>query len=789
MVQTDFRSRLKKLFSNQAAYVNLGGNKMKVIDINDRQLNSTPNNFQFQDFDRFGRLYSTLSYGSAYSPIVAMSYQLAKIELYKSYEDMDRDSILATALDIYSDSVTQENEYGDILRIQSNNQNVQDVLTNLFHDILNIDFNLWTWVRNMMKYGDFYLKLNILDGHGIVNVQPLSTYSMIRVEDLYNPNQEIKFIYDPSFGIDHGMYGRNVQNFDDYEIAHFRLISDSNFLPYGRSLLEPARKSWEQLVMLEDAMLINRIMRAPSKRIFKIDIGNIPPNEIDNYMEQLVSKMKKIPYMDEQTGQMNLRFNLMNMMEDYYLPVRGGNSGTSIETLDGLEFTGIDDIEYIKNRMLAALRIPKAFIGYDESVEGKCLAPDTKIMLYNGGTLTIKEISDLFLIKEDPDLWVHSFDFETNSVIPTKIKLAEKTRLNAQVVRVYLNNNTYIDCTPDHHFILIDGTQIEAQNLQPEDLLLGIAHNHSIDKIEWLDEKIDTYNLEVNHKCHNYLIKNDIFISNSTLAAEDLRFAASAGRAQKIVLSELYKIALIHLYCQGFKNEDLIDFTLRLTPASTIYEKEKIEVWKSKLDVAQAALDQKILPRKWIYENVFHMAEAEWDVTQENIIDDAKYAYRLEQINSNGVDPKSEIQLEKEKLLGSESGDKPKEKPEGDSNEEPNKPTEKTDKEKPIEKKPLTPKKGNEKEPEKATKKTEKKPGEESKKKKPLTAGYESPFSDIYGSKDGRNDYKLDASVTHRYNGGSSIAVDNINKKESGISKLLLESENFENNLKILLKK
>lgn len=781
MVQTDFRSRLKKLFSNQAAYVNLGGNRMKVVDINDRQLNSIPNNFQFQDFDRFGRLYSTLSYGSAYSPIVAMSYQLAKIELYKSYEDMDRDSILATALDIYSDSVTQENEYGDILRIQSNNVNVQDVLENLFHDILNIDFNLWTWVRNMMKYGDFYLKLNILDGHGIVNVQPLSTYSMIRVEDLYNPNQEIKFIYDPSFGIDHGMYGRNVQNFDDYEIAHFRLISDSNFLPYGRSLLEPARKSWEQLVMLEDAMLINRIMRAPSKRIFKIDIGNIPPNEIDNYMEQLVAKMKKIPYMDEQTGQMNLKFNLMNMMEDYYLPVRGGNSGTSIDTLDGLEFTGIDDIEYIKNRMLAALRIPKAFIGYDESVEGKCLAPDTKVILCNGGSLSIKEISDLFLNNTELDLWVYSYDFDTNSTIPTKIKLAEKTRLNTKVIRVHLSSNTYIDCTPDHHFILIDGTQIEAQHLQTEHLLQGFIYNHSIDEIEWLDETIDTYNLEVEHKCHNYLTENDVFISNSTLAAEDLRFSASAGRAQKIVLSELYKIALIHLYCQGFKNEDLVDFTLRLTPASTIYEKEKIEVWKSKLDVARDAIEQKILPRRWLYTNVFHMAESESDEVQENMIDDAKYAYRLEQISTSGVDPKQQIQLEKEKITNSTEKEEPVEKEnpsEPNDNQEKKSLTPSTEKEaetekaKPIEKKPLTPKK--EVDP---------------KKKKPLTTGYESPFSDIYGSKDGRNDYKLDASTTHRYNGGSSLAVDSVNKNENKIRNILNESEDFENNLKKLLKK
>jgi hypothetical protein len=159
--------------------------------------------------------------------------------------------------------------------------------------------------------------------------------------------------------------------YDVFEIAHFRNISDSNFLPYGRSMLEGARHEFQKLMLLEDAMLIHRIMRAPQKRIFKIDIGNIPPNEVDAHMEQVINKMKKIPHVDPKTGNYNMKFNINNMLEDYYLPVRGGNSSTEINSLEGMEFTGIDDIEYVKHKMMAALKVPKPFLGYDEGVEGK----------------------------------------------------------------------------------------------------------------------------------------------------------------------------------------------------------------------------------------------------------------------------------------------------------------------------------------------------------------------------------------------------------------------------------
>jgi hypothetical protein len=175
-------------------------------------------------------------------------------------------------------------------------------------------------------------------------------------------------------------------------------------------MIEPARKTYKQLTLMEDAMLIHRIMRAPEKRIYKIDIGNIPPNEVDAYMQRVIQQMKKTPYIDQKTGQYNLRFNMANMMEDVYLPVRGGNTGTEIDTMSGMEFGGIDDVEYLKHRMFAALKIPKAFLGYEEGVEGKATYSqgfteedlvDFDLSLTNSSTIHEQEKIELWQSKLD----------------------------------------------------------------------------------------------------------------------------------------------------------------------------------------------------------------------------------------------------------------------------------------------------------------------------------------------------------------------------------------------------
>lgn len=482
------RKRLSNLFSTNVIVRAYGKNKLRVVDTN--RLQSTGNLTQSKVADRYTRLHGSNKHRVGGMGGYDSNYYMHqnRMQLYTDYEMMDKDPILHSALDIYADESTLNNQFGDLITIKTEDASIQRILQNLFYDVLNVDFNLWSWIRNMCKYGDFFLKLDIADEIGIMNARPFSSYEIERWEEYDESTGE----YDIAFR--HISSGE--QKYDVFEIAHFRLLSDSNFLPYGRSMLEGARHEFQKLTLLEDAMLIHRIMRAPEKRIFKIDIGNIPPSEVDSFMEQVINKMKKVPHVDPKTGNYNLKFNLNNMLEDFYLPVRGGNSATQIDTLPGMTFTGIDDIEYVKNKMMAALKIPKPFLGYDEGVEGK-----------------------------------------------------------------------------------------------------------------------------------------------STLASMDIRFARTIERIQKIVVSELTKIAIVHLYAQGFEGKDLINFDLALTAPSIIYDQQKIALMNEKIQLANTMKDSKLVSDKYIYEYIFNMTEEQWLSERTNVIEDLKLRFRQNQIEQEGNDP------------------------------------------------------------------------------------------------------------------------------------------------------
>jgi hypothetical protein len=361
-----FFGRLQKLFSTNTI-VRKTEKGIKVIDTDEHQSLTT------NLVDRYMRMRTPQFSGGLIES--AMAYQQVRIDLFRDYDSMDMDPILSSALDIYADECTAKNEQGNILKIHHPDDNVKQILENLFYDIMNIEFTLWPWTRNLVKYGDLFLQLEMAEGLGIVNVIPMSVYETSRVEgfDLENP-QRVKFVYSPFMNPNSGYSpasSGNKKEYENYEVAHFRLNSDANFLPYGKSMIEGGRRVWKQLSLMEDAMLIHRVMRAPEKRIFKVDVGNIPPNEVDNYMQKIINSSKKVPFVDERTGEYNLKYNMQNLIEDYYMPVRGNDNGTSIDTLKGLEYNMIDDINYLKGKLMAALKIPKAYMGYEEDTNGK----------------------------------------------------------------------------------------------------------------------------------------------------------------------------------------------------------------------------------------------------------------------------------------------------------------------------------------------------------------------------------------------------------------------------------
>jgi len=427
---SSFFQRLTKLFSTQAIVKVDKDGKRRVVDTDDRQQGGT-NLMNIRD--RYTKLQRSF-YGDQMAA-QSMAYHQVRRELFRDYDAMDNDPIISSALDIYADECTLKNEFGEVVQIKSKNEKIKEILENLFYDVLNIEFNLWSWTRNMVKYGDFFLLQEIQPGVGILNVKPLPVYELERMEntDPTNPNYV-------KFKLNHDPAGKG--EYENYEVVHFRLLSDTNFLPYGKAMIENGRRIWKQVSLMEDAMLIHRIMRAPDKRVFKIDIGNIPPQEVDNYMQKIISKMKKTPFVDKRTGDYNLKYNIQNLTEDFFLPVRGGDSGTEIDSLGGLEYTAIDDIDYLKNKLFAALKIPKAYLGYDENVNGKAtLAAEDVRFARTIERIQRTLISELTKIAvthlaaqgiEGTDM----VDFELDLVNPSTIYEQEKVNLWSEKVRL-----------------------------------------------------------------------------------------------------------------------------------------------------------------------------------------------------------------------------------------------------------------------------------------------------------------------------------------------------------------
>lgn len=625
--QNKFFNRLKKLFSTQAVVRVDDDGKRNVVDVDNRQQSTTNLSYLRDKYTKLHRSFHRDQAGGQ-----SMVYHQIRRELFRDYDAMDSDAIIASACDILADESTLKDEFGDVLKISSQNEKVKDILENLFYDVLNVDFNLWPWTRNLVKYGDFFLFLEIQEGGGVVNIQPLPLYETERVEDSdpKNPNYVM-------FKVENDPIGK--KEYENYEVAHFRLLSDTNFLPYGKAMLENARRVWKQIALMEDAMLIHRIMRAPEKRIFKIDIGNLPPQEVDNYMQQIINKMKKTPFVDQQTGEYNLKYNIQNITEDFYLPVRGGDSGTEIDTASGLEYTAVEDIEYLREKMFAALKIPKAYLGYEEDL---CIDPDTEIPLLSGETKTAKQLIEDY--QNGIKNYVYSLDEETNNIVPGEIEWAGMTRDNAEVVRVWLDNDKYITCTPDHEFMKRDGEWVQSVDLNEGDsLMLTELENGEIFilNIEFLQERIDTCDIRVS-KYHNFGTAAGVIIHNSgkaTLAAEDVRFARTIERIQRTIVSELTKIAVVHLAAQGVSGHDMVDFSLSLVNPSTIYEQEKINLWSEKVSLAADIKDLNMISKQWLYENIFNMSENEMNDEKTKIIQDLQDKYRYEQIENDGEDP------------------------------------------------------------------------------------------------------------------------------------------------------
>jgi hypothetical protein len=374
--------------------------------------------------------------------------------------EMEYTPEIATAMDIFSDEIIGGDDRGKAFHIFSNNQQIKDALDDLFYDVLNVEFNLKTWTRNLLKYGDFFLYNEVMPDIGVINVTPIAVNELEREEgfDLEDP-----------YAVRFKWLTRGNKYLENWQVSHFRILSNDLFLPYGTSVLEAARRIWRQLVMLEDSMLVYRIVRSPERRVFYIDVGNIDPNDVSGYMEAAKSSLRSRGQVDKETGREDLRLNAMSVLDDYFIPVRGTQQGTRVETISGAAHaTATEDVEYIQRKLFAALKVPKPYMNFDENLSAK-----------------------------------------------------------------------------------------------------------------------------------------------ASLSQMDVRFSRTVQSMQKIILAELNKLAMIHLFSKGFDGADLVNFELKLSNPSSVALQQKLELWSVKFDTGAAAKESGLVDTTWVQKEILQLTDGE----------------------------------------------------------------------------------------------------------------------------------------------------------------------------------
>lgn len=327
------------------------------------------------------------------------------------------------------------------------------------------------------KNGDFFAFINVSMDEGVISVTPMPVHEIVREEAFDGIPTSVRFKW----------AGQQSKTLENWEVAHIRLMGSDSHFPYGTSILDNARRIWRQLIMCEDAMLVYRISRSPERRVFYIDVGNIPGDEVANYMEQAKNNIVSAGVVDKASGRLDQRFAPLSILEDFYLPTRGGETGTRIDTLpSGNNTAAIEDVAYLQKKLIGALKVPAAYLGYSE--------------------------------------------------------------------------------------------------------LLG---------------------------------------SKSSLSAEDVRFSRTIQMIQKTVISELNKIAMIHLFALGFREDDLTNFSLHLSNPSAIAQQQKLELFRTRFEIA-GTVPEGFLSKRYIYKNILDMTDDEILNNKRELLEDATAGQAVE---------------------------------------------------------------------------------------------------------------------------------------------------------------
>ena len=349
-----------------------------------------------------------------------------RMSRYMQFAEMESRPEIAAALDIYADETCSVDERGQMFHVFSDNPRILAALEELFYDVCNIEYDCRRWVRNLVKAGDFFLYFEVVEGEGIVRVRPLPVQDVVR-EEGFDRNDPDAFRFK--------LESRGNLYLQPWQVAHMRNLSNEQFIPHGTSFLDPALRPWRVLTMMEDAMLVYRIVKSPERRVFYIDVSAVPTSEVPTFMEAVRQEFEGDGIVDKLTGREDFRYEPVSIMKDYFVPVRQ-NSQTKIDTLaGGQHLTAVDDVEYVLKQLIAALKIPRAYLTYDESLSSKATlaAEDIRFSRTINGIqkMVLPELNKMAMIHllakgfEDEDL----IDFELKFSNPSTIALQQKLAL------------------------------------------------------------------------------------------------------------------------------------------------------------------------------------------------------------------------------------------------------------------------------------------------------------------------------------------------------------------------
>ena len=347
-----------------------------------------------------------------------MMNQHNRAERYVDFDQMEYTPEIASALDIYADEMTAHSSLQSILEVSCHNEEIKAMLQTLYSEVLNIEHNLFGWCRSMCKYGDFFLYLDLDDAVGIKTCigLPSSEVERLEGEDKTNPDY-VQFQWNSA--------GLTLEN---WQMGHFRILGNDKYAPYGTSVLEPARRIWRQLVLLEDAMMAYRIVRAPDRRVFKVDVGNIPANEVEQYMQKVMTQMKRNQIVDEKTGRVDLRYNPLSIEEDYFIPVRGGSQTDVVPLGGGTNASDIDDVRYLRDKLFSALKVPASYLTNAEGAEEDKTTLAQKDIRF-ARTIQRLQRSVISELEKIGTIHLYTLGYRSDDLVSFKLSLANPSKL------------------------------------------------------------------------------------------------------------------------------------------------------------------------------------------------------------------------------------------------------------------------------------------------------------------------------------------------------------------------